>query len=226
MRDERDSSAVMPSALTQESLHCRPLPRNQITLDPAALDEIIRNRRTIKPPMMSDQAVDEEDLRAILENANWAPNHGMTEPWRFKIYRGAARAELAEAMAALYERVIPPESQKPGKAEKMREMPMRAPVVVVVWMERQADARIAEIEEVEAVACAVQNMALTATARGLGAFWSTPPFIYEPAMNEWLGIAEKDRCLGIFYLGHPDASTPAARGRRRPIEDKIEWVEG
>jgi nitroreductase len=41
-------------------------------LDHAALDEIIRNRRTIKPPMMSDRPVAEEDLRAILENANWA----------------------------------------------------------------------------------------------------------------------------------------------------------
>ncbi|MEZ4292168.1 MAG: nitroreductase family protein, partial [Myxococcota bacterium] len=53
-------------------------------MDPNALDEVIRQRRTIKPPMMSEAPVSEETLRAILENANWAPSHGLTEPWRFR----------------------------------------------------------------------------------------------------------------------------------------------
>jgi len=194
-------------------------------LDSAALDEIIRQRRTIKPPMMSEEPVSEEHLRAILENANWAPTHGMTEPWRFKIYRGAARARLAETLSSLYERLIPAEMQKPEKAAKLRDMPVRAPVVIVLWLERQKLGKIRELEEVEAVACAVQNMHLTATALGLGAFWSTPAFIYEPEMNEWLGIASEDRCLGIFYLGHPAEPGKWPKGRRRSIEDKLEWID-
>jgi nitroreductase len=194
-------------------------------LDSAALDQIIRARRTIKPPMMSDQPVDEKDLRAILENANWAPSHGLTEPWRFRIFRGPARARLAEALASLYERVVPADLQKPGKATKLREMPTRAPVVIVLWMERQKLKKIAEVEEIEAVACAVQNMHLSATARGLGAFWSTPPFIYEAEMNEWLEIGPDDRCLGIFYLGHPAESGGMPKGQRRPIDDKLEWID-
>jgi nitroreductase len=118
------------------------------------------------------------------------------------------------------------EEQKEGKAEKMKEMPRLAPVVILVWMERQKVEKIRELEEIEAVACAVQNMHLSATARGLGAFWSTPPFLYKAEMNAYLGIGEKDRCLGIFYLGHPAQPDRWPKGRRQPIEDRIEFIEG
>ncbi len=195
-------------------------------MDAEALDEIIRKRRTIKPPMMSDRPVAQADLDAILENANWAPTHGKTEPWRFRIYRAeSARAKLADGLAALYETALAPEEQKEGKADKLRKMARLAPVVILVWMKRQTIEKIRELEEIEAVACAVQNMHLTAAARGLGAFWSTPPFIYRPQMNEWLGIGEKDRCLGIFYLGHPAESEPWPEGGRRGIARKVEYVD-
>ena len=85
--------------------------------------------------------------------------------------------------------------------------------------------KIRELEEIEAVACAVQNMHLTATARGLGAFWSTPPFLYKPEMNAYLGIGEKDRCLGIFYLGHPAEGDAWPKGRRQSIEDRVEYID-
>jgi nitroreductase len=193
-------------------------------LDQAALDEIIRRRRTIKPPMMSDRPVGDAELRSILENANWAPSHGLTEPWRFKVYRGDARDELARALATLYEEALPTGDQKPGKAEKLRSMPTLAPVVLLVWMKRQESHKIREIEEIEAVACAVQNMHLTATALGLGAFWSTPPVLYLPEMNEWMGIGAEDRCLGLFYLGYPEQPDSWPKGRRGSIDDKIEWI--
>lgn len=173
---------------------------------------------------MSSDPVSETDLRAIVENANWAPSHGLTEPWRFKIYQGEARRNLADTLATLYEQALPESEQKPGKADKLRQMPLLAPVVILVWMERQKAGKIREIEEIEAVACAVQNMHLTATALGLGAFWSTPPVIYTPQMNEWMGIASEDRCLGIFYLGHPAESNAWPKGRRGSIDGKIDWV--
>lgn len=194
-------------------------------MEPESLDELIRTRRTIKPPMMSDAEVSEPDLRAILENANWAPSHGLTQPWRFRVYRGEARNALADDLARLYQTAVPAADQKEGKADKLRQMPRRAPVVILVWMERQKIEKIRELEEIEAVACAVQNMHLTAAARGLGAFWSTPPFLYSPEMNEYLGIGEKDRCLGIFYVGHPAEPEAWPKGRRQPIEERIEFID-
>ena len=77
------------------------------------------------------------------------------------------------------------------------------------------------MEEVEAVACAIQNMHLTATAYGIGGFWSTPKIIYSSEMNEFLKIAPSDKCLGIFYLGYPANEWP--RGQRKPIEYLTEW---
>ncbi len=190
-----------------------------------ALDEIIHQRRTLKPPMMSQEEVSEEDLNAILENANWAPTHGMTEPWRFKIYRGPAREKLADVFGDLYENALPADQQKEGKADKLRKMPLLAPVVILVCMKRQTIEKIREIEEIEAVACAVQNMHLTAASRGLGAFWSTPPIIYLPEMNEHLGLKEKDKCLGIFYVGHPAEGLEWPEGRRNSLTKKVEWID-
>lgn len=175
--------------------------------------------------MMRDEPVREDDLRAVLENANWAPSHGLTEPWRFKIYRGEARAKLADALGNLYETALAPEEQKEGKADKIRQLTRLAPVVILVCMERQKIEKIRELEEIQAVACAVQNMHLTATSRGLGAFWSTPPFIYTPEMIQWLGLEEKDRCLGIFYLGYPADAENWPKSRRRAIDEKIEFID-
>jgi len=66
-----------------------PLPSIDITT-------LIRNRRSIKPALMSDRPVEPHLLETLLENANWAPSHGLTEPWRFCIYKGTTRKELAD----------------------------------------------------------------------------------------------------------------------------------
>ena len=60
--------------------------------------QLIRNRRTIKPAAMADEELPVDLLETLLENANWAPTHGLTEPWRFKVFRGAARARLADTL--------------------------------------------------------------------------------------------------------------------------------
>jgi nitroreductase len=194
-------------------------------LDPKALDEIIQRRRTFKPNMMSDAPIPDAELAAVLDSARWAPSHGLTEPWRFRVYRGAGRKRLADALANLYETALPADQQKPGKADNLRTLPLKAPAVLLVWMARQEIGKIAEVEEIEAVACAVQNMQLTATARGIGTFWSTPPVLYLPEMNQWMGIGKSDRCLGLFYIGYPANPEQWPQGRRQPIADKVEWVD-
>lgn len=194
-------------------------------MDPKALEEIIQRRRTFKPNMMSETPIPEADLAAILDSARWAPSHGLTEPWRFRVHRGEGRKRLADALANLYETALPADQQKPGKADNLRTLPLKAPVVLLVWMARQEIGKIAEVEEIEAVACAVQNMQLSATARGLGTFWSTPPVLYLPEMNQWMRIGKSDRCLGLFYIGYPANLTEWPQGRRRPISEKVEFVD-
>ena len=71
------------------------------------------------------------------------------------------------------------------------------------------------------VACAVQNMWLTAAAYGIGAYWSTPKSIY--SANEFLELEQGQKCLGFFYMGYETENE--LKGQRKPIEDKIEWMK-
>ncbi len=173
---------------------------------------------------MSDEEIPADLLEVLLENANWAPTHGMTEPWRFKVFRGAARTRLAESLQRTYKETTPESSFRQDKFEKLGKNPLLAPVVIAVCMRRQEIEKIPEIEEIEAVACAVHNMHLTASAAGLAAFWSSPPIIYGDEIKSFLGLEEKDRCLGLFYLGFPRHDEPWPESTRRPVSEKTEWV--
>jgi nitroreductase len=187
------------------------------------INELIRSRRTIYPEQFSDRKVHKEQLEVILNNALWAPTHGNTQPWRFKVFTNDARQRLSDFMAKTYLELTPSAEQNDAKLAKMLKRPLLASVIIAVCMERQIEEKILELEEIEAVACAIQNMHLTCTAYGLGGFWSTPKLIYHPRTNEFLGLKEKDKCIGLFYIGYPAVEWPTAH--RRPLEYLTEWIE-
>lgn len=186
------------------------------------ITDLIKNRRTIYPEQFSDRKVHKEQLELILNNAQWAPTHGNTQPWRFKVFTEESRQVLSDFLAETYLKLTPPEAQNDLKLAKMMQRPMQASAVIAVCMERQPTEKILEIEEVEAVACAIQNMHLTCTAYGLGGFWATPKLIYSQEMNQFLKIGEKDKCLGLFYIGYPAIEWPTAH--RKPLEYTTEWI--
>ena len=195
------------------------MPDNDLEL----CNQWIRSRRTWKPENMDqEREVPQELLDTMFENANWAPTHGLTQPWHFKVYRGAARQRLATGLQHLYSDHTPEGEFRPDKHAKLGHTPLLAPVVIVICMTRPAAGKIPEIEEVAAVACAVQNMHLTASAAGLGAKWSSPPICYSPALNEMLGLSPTDRCLGLFYVGWPKESATVPSSPRSAITDRIE----
>lgn len=187
------------------------------------INHIITTRRTIKPKMMANRDIPLDILQQMLENANWAPTHGMTEPWRFSVFMGAAREKLASFLADTYKAITPVEIFKPNKYEGMRENAMLAPAVIAIGMKRQPSKKISELDEIQAVACAVQNMHLTATAHGLGGFWSTNIAAVSSEMAAYIGLDKEDRALGLFYVGYPKVDWPT--GSRQPIEDKVRWVQ-
>lgn len=186
------------------------------------VNELIRNRRTIYPEQFSDRMVHKEQIELILNNAQWAPTHGNTQPWRFKVFLDDGRQKLADFLGKTYLEQTPKEQQNEMKLAKMLTRPMKSSVVIAVCMERQIEEKILEIEEIEAVACAIQNMHLTCTAYGLGGFWATPKLIYTTQMNEFLGLGEKDKCLGLFYIGYPAIEWPKAH--RKPLEYTTNWI--
>ncbi|MDG2343972.1 MAG: nitroreductase [Flavobacteriales bacterium] len=185
------------------------------------ISDVIKNRRTIYPEFYSSRKVHKEIVEKILNNAIWAPTHGKTQPWRFKVYMDNAKMKLGENLAAIYKNTTPTEKFIEAKFNKLIARPSLSSVAIAVCMTKDPTNKIIEMEEVEAVACAIQNMHLTATAYGIGGFWSTPKVIYSSEMNEFLKIAPSDKCLGIFYLGYPANEWP--RGQRKPIEYLTEW---
>ncbi len=186
-----------------------------------AVRSLMENRRSIKPADFSDQRVQDEIIWQMLSNANWAPSPGMTEPWRFFVFTDAAKVRLGKQLAKIYEQVTAPESLKPAKAEKLVTNAERSSHLIVIAMKRQESEKIPEIEEVQAVACAVQNLHLTATAFGVGGYWSSGSAICSDQLREHLGLGPKDRVLGLFYVGHPQGNWPG--GSRTPIQDKVVW---
>ena len=115
------------------------------------ITEVIRRRRTVKPKEFSDQTISNEILDEILENANWAPTHGFTEPWRFSVFTGEARHELAEFLAATYKAVTTEDTYRQNKYEGMKRNATLAPVVIVIGMKRQPSGKISELDEIQAV---------------------------------------------------------------------------
>ncbi len=195
-----------------------------LSLRLAAANALIRRRRSIKPKDMSDKQVEKEHLAAILENANWAPTHGMTQPWRFTVFAEDGRQRLADFLQKLYKDQMPEDKFRQDKYDKFGTQPLLSPIVIAIGMSRQKNEAIPEIEEIEAVACAVQNIHLTASALGMAGYWSSPPICYTDEMRVWLGMPdERDKCLGFFYLGWPKGEE-WPEGNRGDMAEKVTWV--
>ena len=185
------------------------------------LNELIRSRRSTKPRLFNGDRIDDNIIWQILENANWAPTHGLTQPWRYKIFTDSGLEKLADFQANLYKQLTPTEKFKPEKYERMKTNLLKSSHVIVICMERQQSEIIPRIEEIEAVACSVQNMALTAAAYQICSFWGSGGITYTDELKEFLGLGEQDQCLGYLYLGYSD--NPSTKSRRDPIQEKVEW---
>jgi len=184
------------------------------------INNIIRSRRSIFPPSYIKKEIPREIINNILENANFAPTHKLTEPWRFSVFTGEGLNKLAGFFTERYRNVTPPEAFSQAKYDAAGEKVFKSSCVIVINMEVHPE-KIPEWEEVASVACAVQNMWLTATAYGIGSYWSSPAILKE--LGAFLGLPENQKSLGLFFMGYHDAhETPA---RRTPIEDKITWVQ-
>jgi nitroreductase len=190
----------------------------------AIILEVILARRSWKPAAMDPaREVPPDLLERLLESACWAPTHGMVEPWRFVVFTGEARRRLALELPAVYDAVTPPDQVRAEKREKLGLIFLQAPVVIAVAVVPDPRGKIPEVENIMAVACALQNLHLAASAAGLAAMWSTPPVVYAEAAKPILELGPDERCLGLFFLGWPRAGVPVPVSQRRPWREKARW---
>ncbi|MEO9532951.1 MAG: nitroreductase [Crocinitomicaceae bacterium] len=190
------------------------------------ITDVIKDRRTIFPEFYAERKVHREQVETILNNAIWAPNHGSTQPWQFKVFLGEGKVALSDFLSELYAEKFQGDDFKQMKFDKLKNRPIASGcAVIAVSLNRDPESKIMEMEEIEAVACAIQNMYLTCTAWGLGGFWSTPKLIYTQEMKDFLGLKEQDKCLGLFYVGYPKPDYKWPKGHRKPIEYFTTWQE-
>ena len=187
---------------------------------PEQVNELIRTRRSVFVPQFeAGRVIPDAIIWQLLENANWAPTHKRSEPWRFIVFTGAGLQQLADFQADLYQQTAGPRFNE-GKYEKLRELPPRCSHIIALAM--HPDPSLPEIEEAEATACAVQNLALSAHAYGLGGFWSSGGVTYNEQAKAFFGLGPADKLLGFFHLGY--ARVPAPAGKRSPVQAKVRWV--
>jgi len=159
---------------------------------------------------VSEPAPNEQQRQAIFSAALRAADHGQIRPWRFLIVEGESREALGElyARAALAEDPALPDV----KINKLKGMPLRAPLVVVVIARPQAHTKVPEIEQVLSAGAAAQNMVNAAFAVNIGAIWRTGETAYSKGVKEGLGLSENEQIVGYLYLGTPvaEASLPQA----------------
>ncbi|MCS6980463.1 MAG: nitroreductase [Flavobacteriales bacterium] len=185
------------------------------------VQELIRRRRTIRPARFSPRKVQRDQIEKMLEAANWAPTHGRTEPWRFKVYAGEPLKQLMQTWAEIYKAITPSEKFLQEKYEDILARRQQCSAAILVWLKRQESEAIPEMEEWAACACAIQNISLVCTAYGMGCFWSTGPVCYSQQLHQHLGLGPKDRVVGLLYLGYPQGEWP--EGKRGIWMNKTEW---
>lgn len=184
-----------------------------------AVLEALRKRRSIGK--MTGHVPDQDLIRQIIEAATWAPNHHLTEPWRFFVLQGEARSDLGKVMAGVAAARETDPAVARQAAERAITKPLRSPYVIAVGVEPSDDPSIPPIEEISAGSAAVQNMLLAAEALGLAAIWRSGWIAFEPEVREHFGVSERGTMLGFVYVGYAAMQPPVRQ--RRPVEDVTEW---
>ena len=186
------------------------------------LQKIVQTRRSIKPADMNSKKIAKAVIKQLLELADWAPTHATTEPWRFLVYEQEALAKFCADHAELYKAHTPAEKFTVGKYENLLHIADKVSHLVLVYMKRTEGATIPALEEMAAVAAAIENLLLGAASLDIAALWSTGGMAHHPSMKDYLGLTNEDKVMGLLYLGYTDE--PRKQGKRKiALENKIVW---
>lgn len=180
----------------------------------------ILKRRSIYHKDFTPGEISKETLLEILSCADAAPTHKKTQPWRFVVFRGEGKRQLAEEIGRLYQTHTDPEKYQDKTKEAMMSKALDAEVVIAIGVHYSGS--VPAWEEVAATAAAVQNLWLAAFDKGIGGYWGTPGVIIKH-IGPFLKLEEQAECLGFFYLGQHEAEP--REPLRDPLEQKVRWVE-
>jgi len=192
-------------------------------LDAINMNIAIRTRRSVFTSQFDhNRKIPDEIILEILQNANSAPTHKLTQPWRFTVFTGDGLELLGQKQSEIYKKFSGAKFNQ-NKFENLRNTPKLCSHVIAIGCKRSIGI-IPEIEEVAAVSCAVQNIYLSLDAYGIGGYWSTGGITFMDEANELAGLGPGDIFMGFFYLGY--VQVPSVHRTPSPLEDKVNWVRG
>tara|TARA_R110002167_G_scaffold56558_8_gene160535 strand:+ start:3326 stop:3889 length:564 start_codon:yes stop_codon:yes gene_type:complete len=178
--------------------------------------ELLQQR--VSSPLLGDQPPTEAQLALMFKAALRAPDHGGLHPWRFLTVVGDDRVRLGALF--LQAGLAKEPDMIDAKRSKLANMPLRAPLVVVVIARLQDHPKIPRIEQQISAGAAAQNLLLAAFAQGVGGIWRTGDMAYDRQVMAGLGMAENEELIGFVYLG----SQPARMKKVHPL-DPADFVQ-
>lgn len=149
-------------------------------------------------PRLATPAPDATALDNIFRAALRAADHGLLRPWRFLVIRDDSLHKLGDLFV---EARRSEEKLSEDQAERLRQKPLRAPMIIVTVSSPAEHPKVPEFEQDLSAAAATQNMLLAAHAQGLGAMWRTGALAYHPVVKRGLGLNEQEKIIGFLYLG-------------------------
>jgi nitroreductase len=167
------------------------------------VEAAIRTRRTHK--QYGSEPLSNDALRELVDLARFAPNHKLTQPWRFRVLGPATRAQI-EGLAGEKE------------ARKLR----RAPTLVLATAALSGEPLVDE-EDLHATACAVYAILLGATARGFASYWRTPTCFTQSDVRAALALGKDERVVALIHLG-PPLSAPSPK-ERAPLDEVLRFLD-
>jgi nitroreductase len=142
----------------------------------------------------------QEQVKLLYKAAFRAPDHAWMRPWRYLTIRGQGLVDLGRVFADAGLKKNPDLDEV--KIVKLKNMPQRAPLMIVAIANIQENTKVPELEQRLAVGAGIQNMLTAAYAMGLGAIWRTGEMAYDAHVKKSLGLQDNEEILGFIYLGH------------------------
>jgi nitroreductase len=178
--------------------------------------ELLKTRKSISAQFLAEPGPSEAELKEIFTIASRVPDHGKLAPWRFIVFRGAARGQVGAELAKLHARQNPDADEK--RLEEERNRLARAPLAVAVVSKAAPHPKIPEFEQLLSAANTAMSLELAAHAFGYASQWTTQWIAYDEEAGRILGLKSGERLIAMIHIG---TSTVPPVDRPRPALEAV-----
>lgn len=188
------------------------------------VSELIKNRKSTFVPMLKEGGkIDDSVVEELLDNAIWAPSHGLVQAWDFKVFADDAVKRFFEVQQEIYKKVTPADKFNEMKYKLYADKYKKVSHIIAIIARRDPEKKHPKQEDIVSVAMAVQNIYLSLESLGIGGYLSTGNLAYSELMRKFLELNEDDEPIGFFMLGIPENKFKLPPRIRIPAKEKTVW---